>query len=93
MTTDEIGRPAGSNGASAAIGGTDPTEIWYEPERDREPVLRRVDPRGGDMTEVSLAADVTFRGPVASFDEPGGFRQMAAGGRRGTQLSGATPVR
>jgi hypothetical protein len=49
--------------------------------------------RAGDMTEVPLAADFTFRGPVASFDEPGGFRQMAAGGRRGTQLSGATPVR
>jgi ketosteroid isomerase-like protein len=32
----------------------------------------------GDMTEVPLAADFTFRGPVASFDEPGGFRQMAA---------------
>jgi hypothetical protein len=34
--------------------------------------------RAGDMTEVPLAVDFTFRGPVASFDDPVGFRQMAA---------------
>jgi ketosteroid isomerase-like protein len=34
--------------------------------------------RGGDMSDVPLAADFSFRGPVASFDEPDGFRQMAA---------------
>jgi ketosteroid isomerase-like protein len=34
--------------------------------------------RAGDMTEVPLAADFTFRGPVASVDDAAGFRQMAA---------------
>jgi ketosteroid isomerase-like protein len=34
--------------------------------------------RGGDMTDVPLAADFTFRGPVASFDDAAGYRQMAA---------------
>ena len=33
--------------------------------------------RPGDMTEVPLAADFTFRGPVATFDDAAGFRQMA----------------
>ena len=32
----------------------------------------------GDMTEVPLAADFAFRGPVASFDDAAGYRQMAA---------------
>jgi hypothetical protein len=30
------------------------------------------------MTDVPLAADFTFRGPVASFDDAVGYRQMAA---------------
>lgn len=34
--------------------------------------------RGGDMSEVPLAPEFTFRGPVASFDDPDGFRLMAA---------------
>jgi ketosteroid isomerase-like protein len=34
--------------------------------------------RAGDMTDVPLAADFTFRGPVASFDDAAGYRQMAA---------------
>jgi hypothetical protein len=34
--------------------------------------------RAGDMSEVPLAAEFTFRGPVASFDDAAGFRQMAA---------------
>ena len=34
--------------------------------------------RAGDMTDVPLAADFTFRGPVASFDSAAGYRQMAA---------------
>ncbi len=34
--------------------------------------------RAGDMTGVPLATDFTFRGPVASFDDAAGFRQMAA---------------
>lgn len=32
----------------------------------------------GDMTGVPLAADFAFRGPVASFDDAAGYRQMAA---------------
>jgi hypothetical protein len=32
----------------------------------------------GNMTDVPLAADFTFRGPVASFDDAAGYRQMAA---------------
>lgn len=34
--------------------------------------------RAGDMTDVPLADDFTFHGPVASFDDPNGFREMAA---------------
>lgn len=34
--------------------------------------------RGGDMTDVPLAPDFSFRGPVASFDDAAGYRQMAA---------------
>src|SRR6266545_2445306 len=34
--------------------------------------------RAGDMTDVPLAEDFAFRGPVASFDDAAGFRQMAA---------------
>jgi hypothetical protein len=34
--------------------------------------------RAGDMTDVPLAADFSFRGPVASFDDAAGYRQMAA---------------
>jgi hypothetical protein len=34
--------------------------------------------RAGDMSEVPLAPDFTFTGPVASFDDPDGFRAMAA---------------
>ena len=32
----------------------------------------------GDMSDVPLAADFTFRGPVANFDDAAGYRQMAA---------------
>jgi hypothetical protein len=32
----------------------------------------------GDMTDVPLAANFSFRGPVASFDDAAGYRQMAA---------------
>ena len=32
----------------------------------------------GDMSDVPLAADFTFRGPVASFADATGYRQMAA---------------
>jgi hypothetical protein len=34
--------------------------------------------RAGDMSDVPLAADVTFRGPVASFNDAAGYRQRAA---------------
>jgi hypothetical protein len=34
--------------------------------------------RAGDMSDVPLAADFAFRGPVASFTNAAGFRQMAA---------------
>jgi hypothetical protein len=34
--------------------------------------------RAGDMSAVPLAPDFTFTGPVASFDNPDGYRQMAA---------------
>ena len=34
--------------------------------------------RAGDMTDVPLADDFSFRGPVASFDDANGFREMAA---------------
>ncbi|HEV8277295.1 MAG TPA: nuclear transport factor 2 family protein [Streptosporangiaceae bacterium] len=34
--------------------------------------------RGGDMSEVPLAPGFSFRGPVASFDDATGYRQMAA---------------
>ena len=34
--------------------------------------------RAGDMSDVPLAADFTFTGPVASFDDAAGFRAMAA---------------
>jgi ketosteroid isomerase-like protein len=33
---------------------------------------------GGDMTDVPLAPDFSFRGPVASFADAAGYRQMAA---------------
>jgi hypothetical protein len=33
--------------------------------------------RRGDMSEVPLADDFTFTGPVASFDSAEGFREMA----------------
>jgi ketosteroid isomerase-like protein len=33
--------------------------------------------RGGDMTDVPLAEDLVFTGPVASFDSAAGFRVMA----------------
>jgi hypothetical protein len=39
--------------------------------------------RAGDMTDVPLAADFSFRGPVASFDDAAGDRQMAAQAGRG----------
>ena len=32
----------------------------------------------GDMSDVPLAPDFSFRGPVASFDDATGYRQMAA---------------
>src|SRR6266508_2092181 len=31
----------------------------------------------GDMSEVALAADLAYKGPVASFTDGAGFRQMA----------------
>lgn len=34
--------------------------------------------RAGDMSDEPLAADFTFRGPVASFHDAAGYRQMAA---------------
>jgi ketosteroid isomerase-like protein len=34
--------------------------------------------RAGDMSDVPLADDFSFRGPVASFDDATGFREMAA---------------
>jgi ketosteroid isomerase-like protein len=34
--------------------------------------------RAGDMTDVPLAADFSFRGPIASFHDAIGYRQMAA---------------
>jgi hypothetical protein len=50
--------------------------------------------RAGDMSDVPLAADFTFRGPVASFHDAAGYRQMARPGRRGrAELPGAAPVR
>jgi ketosteroid isomerase-like protein len=33
--------------------------------------------RAGDMTDVPLADDFSFRGPVASFTDAPGYRQMA----------------
>ncbi|SRR6266536_4372040 len=33
--------------------------------------------RAGDMTDVPLAADFSFRGPVASFTDAAGYQQMA----------------
>jgi len=34
--------------------------------------------RAGDMSDVPLAADFTFTGPVATFDNAASFRAMAA---------------
>ena len=34
--------------------------------------------KAGDLSEVPLADDFTFTGPVASFDSAAGFREMAA---------------
>src|SRR5918994_2788498 len=34
--------------------------------------------RGGDMSDVPLAPDFIFRGPVANFDDATSFRQMAS---------------
>jgi hypothetical protein len=34
--------------------------------------------RAGDMSDVPLAAEFTFRGPVASFNDADGYRRMAA---------------
>jgi ketosteroid isomerase-like protein len=34
--------------------------------------------RAGDMSEVPLAEDLVFTGPVASFEDARGFRAMAA---------------
>ena len=34
--------------------------------------------RKGDMTDVPLAEDLSYRGPVASFADAAGFRAMAA---------------
>lgn len=34
--------------------------------------------RAGDMSDVPLAADFNFTGPVASFSDAAGFRAMAA---------------
>ena len=34
--------------------------------------------RGGDLSEVPLAEDFEFTGPVASFDSAEGYRRMAA---------------
>jgi ketosteroid isomerase-like protein len=34
--------------------------------------------RAGDMTDVPLAVDFSFTGPVANFDDAAGYRQMAA---------------
>ena len=34
--------------------------------------------KAGDLSDVPLADDFTFSGPVASFDSAAGFREMAA---------------
>jgi hypothetical protein len=34
--------------------------------------------RAGDMSDVPLAADFSFTGPIASFSDAAGFRAMAA---------------
>jgi ketosteroid isomerase-like protein len=34
--------------------------------------------KSGDFTDVPLAGDFTYKGPVASFDSAAGFRAMAA---------------
>ena len=48
----------------------------------------------GDFSEVPLAEDFEFTGPVASFDSADGYRAMAReAGRAPHQLRGPPPVR
>ena len=48
----------------------------------------------GEMTDVPLAEDFAFTGPVASFDDAEGFRAMAReAGPGGDELQRAPPVR
>ncbi|HEY1238741.1 MAG TPA: nuclear transport factor 2 family protein [Solirubrobacterales bacterium] len=43
-------------------------DSYYDAWRNKE----------GDLGDVPLADDFTFRGPVASFEDAAGYRQMAA---------------
>ena len=49
--------------------------------------------RRGDMSQVPLAEDLVFLGPVASFDSAEGYRAMARqAGAAGHQLPRSLPV-
>jgi hypothetical protein len=48
---------------------TDPVDRYYDAWAHRQ----------GDMSDVPLADDFQFIGPIASFDSAAGYREMAAG--------------
>jgi SnoaL-like domain len=64
--------------------------VWHAMPRQRRPEEGLMDPtaianlyydawinRRGDMSQVPLADDLVFHGPVASFDSADGYRAMA----------------
>jgi hypothetical protein len=64
---------------SAAAGGPTTTEtVTMDPTTIAKAYYDAWINRAGDMTDVPLADDFSFRGPVASFDDAAGYRQMAA---------------
>jgi hypothetical protein len=62
---------------SAAAGGLFRGEVTMDPKTIANLYYDAWIHRAGDMTEVPLAGDFSFRGPVASFTDAAGYRQMA----------------
>jgi ketosteroid isomerase-like protein len=58
--------------------GQRPKEIEMTVEEIARSYYEAWQERGGDFSEVPLAEDFEFRGPVASFTSAEGYRQMAS---------------
>ena len=74
LSARSVSRPSGVSPGASAI------DLEGDPMGAAEAVRRYYDAwqnKGGDFSEVPLAEDFEFTGPVASFDSADGYRAMA----------------